>query len=147
LPDLDAANPRSEVPALGDGDLKIFDSTVNVQYLEDKYAEKPLLPESPADHARVRMLEEIRNTHYEAMNWAYGEIHFFERATGELAEKLVHQVKHQTTTVQIYLGEQLGDKTFFNGSEFGYGDTVVAPIYNRSFHYGFAAPENPALAK
>ena len=54
-PDLLAANPRHEVPALVDGDFKIFDSTVILGYLEDKYPEHPLLPKDPEAKARARM--------------------------------------------------------------------------------------------
>jgi RNA polymerase-associated protein len=50
LPDLSDANPRVEVPALIDGDFKIFDSKVILQYLEEKYPEHPLLPTSVSLH-------------------------------------------------------------------------------------------------
>ena len=33
------ANPRAEMPALVDGDIKIFDSTIILEYIEDKWAE------------------------------------------------------------------------------------------------------------
>jgi glutathione S-transferase/RNA polymerase-associated protein len=32
------ANPRAEVPALIDGDVKIFDSTIILEYIEDKWS-------------------------------------------------------------------------------------------------------------
>src|SRR5262245_38448179 len=51
------ANPRAEVPALVDGDLHVFDSTVILEYIEDRWPEPPLRPVSPADRARARMLE------------------------------------------------------------------------------------------
>src|ERR1700674_4975054 len=45
------ANPRAEVPALMDGDFKVFDSTVILEYLEDKWPNPPLFPKSPAEMA------------------------------------------------------------------------------------------------
>src|SRR5579862_1418600 len=83
------ANPRGEVPALVDGEVKVFDSTIILEYIEDKWPTPPLLPEGPAERARVRMIEEVADTHYEAINWGMGEINWFRRATGELAETLV----------------------------------------------------------
>ena len=40
-----------------------------------------MLPTEPAERARVRMLEELCDTYYEAINWALAEIRFFRRAT------------------------------------------------------------------
>ena len=59
IPNLAEANPRLEVPALVDGDFKIFDSKIILAYLEDKYPEHPLLPEDPKARAEAKMVEEI----------------------------------------------------------------------------------------
>ena len=64
IPNLAAANPRLEVPALEDGDFKIFDSKVILGYLEDKYPEKPLMPKDPKQRAIARMIEEVCDTQY-----------------------------------------------------------------------------------
>ena len=39
------SNPRGEVPSLIDGEVSIFDSTIIVEYIEDKWPEPALLPE------------------------------------------------------------------------------------------------------
>ena len=65
IPNLLEANPRMEVPALVDGDFKIFDSKIILQYLDDKYPEKPLLPKDPKARAEARMIEEVCDTAYE----------------------------------------------------------------------------------
>ncbi|HTK99892.1 MAG TPA: glutathione S-transferase family protein, partial [Pseudomonadales bacterium] len=83
-----AANPRGEVPALLDGDTAIFDSTVILEYIEDKWPEPALLPVSPLDRARVRMLEDVMDTHFEAITWALSEIRNFGRAEGAEATRL-----------------------------------------------------------
>src|SRR5271154_1361098 len=57
--DFVAGNPRHEVPALVDGATRIFDSTIILEYLEDKWPEPPMLPADPAERARVRMLEDV----------------------------------------------------------------------------------------
>ena len=53
------ASPRAEIPALVDGDVQLFDSTIILEYLEDKWPTPPLLPETPAERARVRMIEDV----------------------------------------------------------------------------------------
>ena len=77
-----AANPRGEVPALLDGDAAIFDSTVILEYVEDKWPAPAMLPPTPAERARVRMLEDVMDTHFEAITWALSEIRNFGRAEG-----------------------------------------------------------------
>ena len=39
-----AVNPRTEVPVLIDGDQHIFDSTVILEYVEERWPDPPLLP-------------------------------------------------------------------------------------------------------
>ena len=73
-------SPRAEVPALTDGEARIFDSTIILEYLEDAYPTPPMLPPGAADRARVRLLEEVMDTHYEAINWGLSEIRWFRRA-------------------------------------------------------------------
>ena len=65
-----------------DGDAAIFDSTIILEYIEDRWPPPPLLPASPAERARVRMIEEVMDTHFEAINWAMGEINWFGAGRG-----------------------------------------------------------------
>lgn len=136
---------RAEVPALIDGDVRIFDSTVILEYIEDKFPTPPLLPPDPAQRAKARMIEDICDTHYEAINWGLGEINWFKRAEGVLAETLIAAAKTQTAQIQAWLERQLGDWTWFNGASFGWADLSVAPYLNRSFHYGIGPTPDSSL--
>ena len=135
------ANPRAEVPALIDGDVKIFDSTIILEYIEDKWPSPPMLPRSPAERARVRMLEEVMDTHYEPINWGLSEIRGFRRATGELAEKLEKRANEQIDGYYGWLEKQLDDREWFNGEYFGWGDLSVIPYLNGTRGHG----RRPAL--
>jgi glutathione S-transferase len=57
-PELEALGPHAKSPTLFDGDLKIWDSAVITEYLEDRYPEWPLLPSDAAARAEVRMLNQ-----------------------------------------------------------------------------------------
>jgi glutathione S-transferase len=139
-----AASPRNEVPALIDGDVRIFDSTIILEYLEDKFPSPPLLPREPAARANARMIEELCDTSYEAVNWGLSEIRWFKRAEGAQAEKMKAIAAAQTAELQDWLTDRLGDAPWFNGASFGWADVSVAPYVNRSFHYGFGtAPGSP----
>jgi RNA polymerase-associated protein len=133
-----AANPRMEVPALVvDREFKIFDSTAIMMYLEDAFPSTPaLLPADPRLRAEARMIEEVCDTHYEAINWALGEINWFHRASGAEADRLKAAAREQTHQILAWLSARLGDKSFFNGETVGYADYCVAPILNRSVMVG-----------
>lgn len=51
-----ALNPQRLVPALEDGAALLTQSLAILEYLEERYAEPPLLPRAPAERARVRSL-------------------------------------------------------------------------------------------
>src|ERR1700742_4960895 len=59
------SNPRREVPSLIDGEVQVFDSTIILEYIEDKGPEPALLPKDPANHARARTIEEVMDTSFE----------------------------------------------------------------------------------
>jgi len=141
-----AANPRAEVPALVDGDVAIFDSTIILEYIEDRWPSPPLLPASPAERARVRMLEEVMDTHFEPINWAMGEINWFKRAEGALADTLKQRAADQTTGFYSWLERELGDRHWFNGEAFGWGDLAVVPYVNGASGVGHAPAAGSALA-
>src|SRR5689334_11077340 len=89
------SSPRREVPSLVDGDTAVFDSTIILEYLEDKWPLPAMLPATPAERARVRMIEELCDTYYEAINWGLAEIRVFGRASGELAEQMTGRAGEQ----------------------------------------------------
>src|ERR1700712_2748927 len=95
-----AANPRAEVPVLLDGDIRIFDSTIIMEYLEDRWPDPPLLPRTPEARAAARMIEDVCDTQYEAVNWGFCEVLWFKRATGALAETLQQEAVRQTAVLQ-----------------------------------------------
>jgi glutathione S-transferase len=142
-----ATSPRNEVPALIDGDAHIFDSTIILEYLEDKFPSPPLLPRDPAQRANARMIEEICDTLYEAINWGLSEIRWFKRAEGDRADKMKETAARQTAELQAWLSDRLGASQWFNGESFGWADLSVAPYLNRSFHYGYGTPADSPLAR
>lgn len=55
-PEFLAINPRGKVPALVDGALSLWESGSIVEYLEDRYPERPLLPKDPAGRWLARRI-------------------------------------------------------------------------------------------
>ena len=139
------ASPRAEIPALIDGDVQVFDSTIILEYLEDKWPTPALLPKEPAARARVRMIEDVMDGLYEPNNWGIMEVTRFKRASGALADRLVGFAKSNIDQLQHWLDGQLGDKPYFNGDAFGWGDIACAPYINRSAAAGYTPPAGSKL--
>lgn len=68
-------NPRIEVPVLLHNNHTIFDSTVILEYIEDAWPSPPLLPKDPGARAKARMIEDVCDTQYEAVNWVSHALH------------------------------------------------------------------------
>jgi glutathione S-transferase/RNA polymerase-associated protein len=91
------------------------------------------------------MIEDVMDGLYEANNWGYMEVTRYKRASGPLAEKLVAFAKSNIEQLQGWLDRQLGDRSWFNGEAFGWGDIAVAPFLNRSAIAGFAPAKGSGL--
>lgn len=56
LPAFSSRNPHHLVPVLSDGDIDISQSLAIIEYLDETYRDRPLLPVAPRERARVRQL-------------------------------------------------------------------------------------------
>jgi glutathione S-transferase/RNA polymerase-associated protein len=140
------ASPRGEVPALVDGEVRVFDSTIILDYVEERWPAPPLLPDAPPERARSRMIEEAMDTHYEPINWGLGEIHFFGRAKGELGALLTRRAAGQAAAWRRWLEGRLGDRPWFDGERFGRADLSVVPYLNGSRGFGLEPEPGSRLA-
>lgn len=134
-----AASPRGEVPALVDGDVRIFDSTIILEYIEERWPEPSLLPADPLQRARARMLEDVMDTHFEAITWGLSELKNFGRGEGPLADAMFARGLEQLARWFAWLGSELGGRQWFNGEQFGWADLCVVPFVNGAIGFGAAA--------
>jgi glutathione S-transferase len=131
-----ALSPRLEVPALVHGDVHLFDSSVIVEYIEDCWRDAPLLPSNPAERARVRIIEEMCDTAYDAVNWGVAEVTVFNRATGDAATRLLAMARTQVNALNERLERELSTRPWLNGDAFGFGDVVAYPFVNTAAALG-----------
>ena len=144
-------NPRAEVPILQDGDTAIWDSTIILDYLEDRFPEPSLWPRvpaerSPAERARVRELEEICDTHFDAVNWGGYEVAFFRRAEGEEAAAILATAERQIAGLYAFLERQLEARPWLNGPDFGRADLAAYPFVAAAWAMRHRRPEGTPLA-
>ena len=144
---LGQATPRTEVPVLVDGDTRIFESTIILEYIEERWPDPPLLPRDAAGRAQARITEDVCDCQYEAVNWGYAEVNWYGRAAGELAGRLRAEAELQTAFLQDWLARRLAGNEWFGGSAFGWADAAAAPMVNRSVHYGLGPAPGSALGQ
>ena len=141
------ANPRGEVPALIDGDAALFDSTIILEYIEDKWPEPHLLPKDPLGRARARTIEEVMDTAFEPINWGMGEIRWFKRAEGARAQEIERRATAQARGLYDWLSRLMGDQEWFGGLRFGWADLSVVPYLNGARGQGIGPHESSPLGQ
>jgi len=141
------ANPRGEVPALIDGETTVFDSTIILEYIEDKWPEPALLPREPALRAKARMIEEVMDSHFEPINWGLGELRWFKRAEGERARTIEAHASAQARGIYSWLTRQLDRADWFCGAKFGWADLSVVPYLNGARGNGIGPDESSLLGQ
>ncbi|MGE0046215.1 MAG: glutathione S-transferase family protein [Hyphomonadaceae bacterium] len=145
-PDFRASNPRGEVPVLVIDGAALFDSTIILEFIEDRFPDPPLLPADPLERARARTIEEMCDTHYEAITWGLSEIAYFRRAEGDAAEAMRARAGGEIAKLNAWLEAQLGGREWMNGDRFGWGDLAAAPFVQGAASFGIEPPQGSGLS-
>jgi glutathione S-transferase len=141
-----AASLRLEVPCLVDGDFRCFDSTIIVDYIDERWPDPPLLPKSPEERARARIVEEICDTTLDAILWGMMELRFFRRAAGAQAEQMAERAGQQLAKAWDRMEEVLGSRPWMSGGAFGRADASLIVHVTAATLFGFPPLErHPAL--
>lgn len=108
-----ARQPFGQVPALRDGDLRMFESGAIVLHLAEK--SEALMPKDPAKRAQV-------------VQWAFAALNSIEMAvTPWLMAKVFERDEAATTKASGWLNERLGQlSTYLDGRDWLVGDRFTA---------------------
>jgi glutathione S-transferase len=138
-------NPRAEVPALVDGELSLYDSTVICEYLEDRYPEPPIYPREPRLRAACRLLEDLADTQLDAATYA---IAIVEYGRGEAHAAMREAAGRDLGRIYDELDRRLGARPFFCG-EFSVADIALVPHVMAAAFLGFPLDpaRHPALSR
>ena len=118
-----AASPLGKVPYAITEDGPMSESTIILEYLEDRYPEHPLLPENAYAAAKVRELVRYIELHLElvARN-LYGEAYFGGKISDSAKEKIGPQLaKHVAAFAQL----AHFDTPFIAGQQFTLADCAA----------------------
>ncbi|WP_454256078.1 glutathione S-transferase N-terminal domain-containing protein [Pseudomonas sp. Marseille-Q8238] len=131
-PNLAEVNPYGSVPTLVDRDLALYESTVVMEYLDERYPHPPLLPVYPVARANSRLL-----------------IHRIQRDWCKLVDLILDPRSKEPARVQARkeLRESLtgvsplfADKPYFLSEELSLVDCCLLPILWRLPQLGIELP-------
>jgi glutathione S-transferase len=136
-------NPRAEVPALVDGDVSLYDSTVICEYLEDRYPEPTLYPSDPRLRAGCRLVEDIADTQMDAAMYAVTVVEF---GRGESHPEMHAAAARDMERLYADLERLLADGDYFAG-KYSLADVAVLPhVIAASFlGFGLDSERHPRL--
>jgi len=112
------ANPYGTVPTLVDRELRLYESLIVMEYLDERFPHPPLLPIDPVGRANARLfMYRIDHDWYAWMR----EIRTGDATTAERARKAL--VESLVAVAPIF-----GANRFFMSDEFSLVDCCVAPL-------------------
>jgi glutathione S-transferase len=142
-------SPMRRIPVFIDGDIVINDSSVIVQYLEEKYPSPSILPESPEARAKARWLEEYADDRLgDAFVWkGFGAVVVAPAVFGTPRDLDAFKRHLETDVAAVcdYLESAAPVDGFFAGP-FGLADISVAVMF-RGMRYARWTPDEARWPK
>lgn len=136
--DLAALNPYNTLPTLVERDLRLFESRIILEYLDDRYRQNRLHPDAPAARAMVKQYAwRIER------DWlAAADILLTDPTT--LDAKKAAQARKALTDSLISLSPLFGHQPYFLSDTFGLCDCLLAPVLWRLPQMNIQLPSNLA---
>ena len=124
-------NPYGTVPTLVDRDLRLYESRIIMEYLDERFPHPPLLPVDPVSRANARLfMYRIDHDWYQLMGRGFnGTADEKTKARKQLRESLI-------TSAPIFAAHP-----FFMSDEFSLVDCCVAPLLWRLPALAIEIPE------
>ena len=108
-------NPKQQVPVLVDGDLAIYDSTIILEYLEDRHTTPALYPRDPGRRAHCRVMEAAADEIFFPSVWELIREVFYKPDGHGRDEAAVAAAKTAIAAHYDRLERQLGEQAFLCG--------------------------------
>jgi glutathione S-transferase len=130
-PEYLAINPYGKVPALQDNGTTVYESSIIMEYLNDKYPNPPLMPADPGQRARARVLMHYGDTVYDgAFASIVGEVFF--KPKGQADQNVIAKAKQDLNACFERLERELGNNDYLLGSALTLADICFvnwAPLF------------------
>lgn len=114
-PEYLAINPYGKVPALQDNGMTVYESSIVMEYLNDKYPNPPLMPADAGQRARARVLMHLGDNAYDgALGAIVGEVFF--KPKGQADQNVIAKAKQDLTACFERLERELGNNDYLVGA-------------------------------
>jgi glutathione S-transferase len=129
--------PSGKVPVLVDGGITIWDSLAIIEYLAERFPEKRLWPEDPAQRAHARSISAEMHSAFAALRKECGmNLHRPVGAIGLSADASADAARVQEIWAEC--SERYGGSGGFLFGAFGAADAMFAPVVHRFRTYAIA---------
>jgi glutathione S-transferase len=136
-PELEAVGPRAKSPTIFDGETRVYDSAVVLEYLEERYPAPALMPKEASKRAEVRMLIARYNDEIGPKNGALVSEVYFKKPPDEA--KIAEAKK-------AFLDALVPWNEYFKGRTYAVGDALtLADITLYTFFPSAKATANIAV--
>src|SRR5882672_11829561 len=144
-PDFLRLNPYGKVPVIIDGQTVIYESCIINEYLEEKYRDRPLMPDDFAKRARMRILIDYGLNHFappyqklrQELRW---------KAENEKDRQIIENTVSQLVNLFQRLEREIGDKPYLAG-EFSLLDAALIPRFLRMEKWAVGILPNSSLPR
>lgn len=134
-PEVADLNPYNDLPTLLDRDLVLYEPTVMMEYIDERFPHPPLLPVYPVARAQSRQyLQRIRR------DWGYVDT----LLAGQEKPAVLDRLRKEFRDTLLSLGPVFEQNTWFMSDEFTVVDCAMAPILWRLPLMGIELPPKQA---
>ena len=131
-------NSYNTVPTLVDRELVLYESTIIIEYLDERFPHPPLLPVYPVARAQSRLL-----MHRIEKDWS-GHVDVLMRGRG--GERTLAKAHRELRESIVSASPLFAERPFFMNDEFTLLDCCVAPILWRLNYVNIELPERQTRA-
>jgi glutathione S-transferase len=141
-PDVVALNPKREVPVLIDGDLVVHDSTLILEYLEERNPTPSLYPSGIAERARCRQAEARADEIIFPHVWSLIQEGLYPSSGGGRDEERLGNARRELALLHREINSELADREHLC-SDFGVADIATFVMLSAGATLG--APPDESL--
>jgi len=127
-------NPQGLVPTLVDGELELGQSLAIMEYLDETHPRPALLPNQPADRARVRGMAQLVACDIHPLNNLRVLQYLkrdFGRSEAEVAQWYGHWIAEGFKALEVLIGRYSDDGRYCFGAAVSMADACLVPqVYN-----------------
>lgn len=147
---LRAVNPQELIPVLRDGQRLVRQSMAIMEYLDETYPQRPLLPATSRDRARVRSIAQVIACDIHPLNNLRVQ-QYLERELGASEEQRNAWTRHWIAlgfdAVEAMLADNPATGEFCEGDDPGFAECCLVPQLYNARRFGVDVSKYPNILR